>query len=166
MHTNKDKPVSREEEYRDYEERDLKDGWPYADGDGATAAPSENRAYGETSADFDLDRNPGYRTEDVEADGSEPALAQNLTPDTIGVEEADDLEERVTDNISNLDGIELNAIDVHVEGRTVILEGDVDTVLEKRRVELAALSVDGVRRAENRLNTLGVDSHIPSDADE
>ena len=166
MDTNKDKPVSREEEYRDYEERDLKDGWPYADGDGATAAPSENRAYGETNADFDLERNPGYRTEDVEADGSEPALSRKLTPDTEHLEDADDLEERVTDNIASLDDVNLDSIDVHVEGKTVILEGDVDTVMEKRRVELAALSVDGVRRADNRLNTLGVDSHIPDDADE
>ena len=75
MHTNKDKPVSREEEYRDYEERDLKDGWPYADGDGATAAPSENRAYGETSADFDLDYRVTLR------DGTVVEDAQPIRPE-------------------------------------------------------------------------------------
>jgi hypothetical protein len=52
---------SREDDYRDYDQRNIGDGWPYADGPGATASPVGNRGYGETGANFDRDRNEGFR---------------------------------------------------------------------------------------------------------
>ena len=38
---------SREEDYRDFEQRDIDGGWPYDDGAGAGAKPVANAAYGE-----------------------------------------------------------------------------------------------------------------------
>ncbi len=61
--------LSREDDYRDYDQRNIGDGWPYADGPGATASPVGNRAYGETGANFDRDRNEGFRVDTVGADG-------------------------------------------------------------------------------------------------
>ncbi len=57
------KPVSREEDYRDYEERNRDEGWPYSDEPGATSADPGNRPYGETPANFDRDPNPGFRVD-------------------------------------------------------------------------------------------------------
>ena len=39
------KQVSREEDFRDYEERDARDGWPYPDDDDARRA-AQNAPYG------------------------------------------------------------------------------------------------------------------------
>ena len=84
-------PSSREEDYRDFEERDLEEGWPYAD-DGTAAQGSDNRPYGGT-ANFDSDGNAGFRLDGIDRDGNENRLREPL-PHAIHREEADDLEAR------------------------------------------------------------------------
>lgn len=157
------KPLSREEDYRDFEERDLEDGWPYADGAGSAASAPDNRAYGETAANFDIERNGGFRVDGVDADGNENRLKDSLRPDTINRDESDELEAMVTENLENIPDVDVYSIDVHADGHTVTLDGTVETIGMARKVELAALAVDGVRRVRNRIETIGVDSHIPNE---
>ncbi|MBB3657122.1 osmotically-inducible protein OsmY [Rhizobium sp. BK650] len=164
MPGNKDKSSrSREEDYRDFEERNLDDGWPYADGSGAKAADSENRAYGETSANFDRDRNSGFRIDGTDEDGNENRLKDSLQPDTIDRDESDELEARVHDNLENIPDVDINSVEVHANGHIVTLEGSVETIGIARKVELSALSVDGVHHVRNRLEVTGVDAHIPNE---
>ena len=155
--------LSREEDYRDFEERNLDDGWPYADGSGAKADGSENRAYGETSANFDRDRNSGFRIDGTDEDGNENRLKDSLEPHTIDRDESDDLEARVTENLENIPDVDIDSVDVHADGHTVTLEGSVETIGIARKVELGALSVDGVHHVRNHLQTTGVDAHIPNE---
>jgi hypothetical protein len=160
---NDKKPPSREEDYRDFEERNLDDGWPYADGSGPKSAQPDNRAYGETAANFDRDRNAGFRVDGTDEDGNENRLRDSLRPDTIDRDESDDLEARVTENIENIPDIDINSIDVHANGHTVTLEGSVETIGMARKVELGALAVDGVHYVRNKLQMTGVDAHIPDE---
>jgi len=161
--TDDKKTLSREEDYRDYEERNLDDGWPYADGPGAAAAKPANGAYGETAANFDRDRNGGFRIDGTDGDGNENRLKDTLKADSIDRDDSDDLEARVFENLENIPDLDPNSIDVHADGHTVTIEGSVETIGMARKVELSALSVDGVRHIRNRLETTGVDSHLPSD---
>ncbi len=156
-------PLSREEDYRDFEERDVEDGWPYADGAGARSSAPDNRAYGSTGANFDRERNGGFRVDGVDADGSENRLRDSLRPDSIDREDSDELEAKVTENLDNIPDVDVESIDVHADGHTVTIEGSVETIGMARKVELAALSVDGVHQVRNRLETIGVDSHIPNE---
>jgi BON domain len=161
--TNDKSSLSREEDYRDFEERNLDDGWPYADGSGAKAEASENRPYGETSTNFDSDRNSGFRIDGTDADGNENRLKDSPTPDTIGRDESDDLEARVTDNLENIPEVDIDSVEVHADGHTITLEGSVETIGIARKVELGTLSVDGVHHVRNHLQMTGVDAHIPDE---
>lgn len=154
---------STEEEFRDDDQRNIADGWPYADGEGATAAPVANRGYGETSANFDQDRNQGFRIDDVGADGLEPAPAATVLPTTEGREDDDQLESDIAEALEEFNDSLLNGLDVHVDGHVVTLRGAVDTAEERRMIELKVLSVAGVSNVKNFITTLGVDSHIPDD---
>ena len=154
---------STEEEFRDDDQRNIADGWPYADGEGATAAPIGNRGYGETSANFDQERNESFRVDDVNADGFEPGPATPVLPTTDGREDDDQLESDVATALEEFDDDMLNGLDIHVDGHTVTLRGAVDTAEERRAIELKVLGVDGVSQAKNFITTLGVDSHIPDD---
>ncbi|MDR7147225.1 BON domain-containing protein [Rhizobium sp. BE258] len=155
--------ISREEDYRDYEERNLDDGWPYSDSPGASSAKPANGAYGETSANFDRDRNGGFRIDGTDEDGNENRLRDSLTADMIDRSESDDLEARVSENLENIPDLDAESIDVHADGHTITLEGSVETIGIARKAELGALSVDGVHHVRNRLETTGVDSHIPNE---
>lgn len=164
MPGNNDKTsLSREEDYRDFEARNLDDGWPYADGSGARAAGSQNRPYGETSANFDRDRNSGFRIDGTDEDGNENRLKDSLEPDTIDRDESDELEARVTENLENIPDVDVDSVEVHADSHTVTLEGSVETIGIARKVELGTLSVDGVRRVRNHLRMTGVDAHIPNE---
>jgi osmotically-inducible protein OsmY len=155
--------LSREEDYRDFEERNLDDGWPYADAAGARSASPENRAYGETDANFDRERNQGFRIDGTDEDGNENRLRDSLQPDSIDRDESDDLEARVNDKLENIPDVDMDSIEVHADGHVVTLEGSVETIGIARKVELGALSVDGVRNVRNRLQMTGVDAHIPNE---
>ncbi|MBB3591179.1 hypothetical protein FHX08_001523 [Rhizobium sp. BK529] len=164
MPGNKDKSSrSREEDYRDFEERNLDDGWPYADDSGAKSAGSENRPYGETAANFDRDRNSGFRIDGTDEDGNENRLKDSLEPDTIDRDDSDELEARVHDNLENIPDVDIDSVEVHADGHIVTLEGSVETIGIARKVELGALSVDGVHHVRNRLEVTGVDAHIPNE---
>ncbi|OWV71140.1 hypothetical protein ATY77_15235 [Rhizobium sp. R634] len=153
--------LSREEDYRDLEERNLDDGWPYADGNGAS--DPANRPYGETAANFDSDPTQGFRIDGTDEDGNENRLKDSLRAGMIDRDESDDLEARVNDNIENIPGVDIESIEVHADGHVVTLEGSVETIGMARKVELGALSVDGVHHVRNKLQLTGVDAHIPNE---
>ncbi|TPP11205.1 BON domain-containing protein [Rhizobium glycinendophyticum] len=154
---------STEEEFRDDDQRNIADGWPYADGEGATAAPIANRGYGETGANFDQDRNQGFRVDNVNADGFEPEPAIPVLPTTDGREDDDQLESDVATALEDFDDVVLNGLDIHVDAHVVTLRGAVDTAEERRKIELKVLGVTGVSQVKNFITTLGVDSHIPDE---
>ncbi len=152
------KSLSRGEDYRDFDERNTDEGWPYSDAPGASSAAPDNRGYGETPANFDRDNNPGFRIDGVDENGNENGLKDTLRANTIDRGESDDLEARVTENIENVPEVDMDTIDVHADGHTVTIDGSVETIGIARKVELAAASVDGVRHVRNRLHTTGVDA--------
>ncbi|MBX4954379.1 BON domain-containing protein [Rhizobium lentis] len=153
--------LSREEDYRDLEERNLDDGWPYADGT-AAGAPA-NRPYGETAANFDSDPNTGFRIDGTDKDGNENRLKDSLRAGAIDRDESDELEARVNDALENIPEVDINSIEVHADGHVITLEGSVETIGIARKVELGALSVDGVHHVRNNLQLTGVDAHIPNE---
>ncbi|WP_160004533.1 BON domain-containing protein [Rhizobium sp. 18055] len=159
MDDDRRKSLSREEDYRDFEERNTDEGWPYSDAGSDAKAAAANPGYGETPANFDSDDNSGFRLDGIDRDGNENGLRDSLRPDTIDRDESDDLEARVSDNIENVPEVDMNSIDVHADGHTVTVEGSVETIGIARKVELAIASVDGVRNVRNLLHTTGVDAH-------
>ncbi|MFC0809230.1 BON domain-containing protein [Ensifer sp. P24N7] len=159
----KDKALSRDEDYRDYEERDLREGWPYADGSGSTSSSPENRSYGATGANFDEDRGKGFIVDEAGADGLEensPDNGRPLPPDRI---DSDELEAVITDLLSQIGEAEPNSIDVRADKGIVTLEGAVETLAMARRLVAAVEAVPGVLEVRNNLQTLGVDSRMPDD---
>ena len=158
--------LSREEDFRDYTQHDIEDGWPYDDEPGASARPVANGAYGEGEANFDRERNHGYRVTNAEASGREHAARAPVLPETDHHENSDDIESRVEEALEAIEGLDILELDLHVDGHRVTITGSVDTKEERRRVELAALSVAGVHEVVNDIRTRGVDTHIPADADE
>ncbi len=155
--------VPREADYRDYDTRNIDDGWPYADQAGANAGPVGNAAYGDPEANFDRERNSGYSVDNADADGLEEPVADRPTPATIGVEESDDLEERVSDAIDALDLVPMETIDIRADGTTVTIEGEVDDQQTARKIIAAVKRVRGVGKVQNALTLLGIDSLIPDD---
>jgi len=155
------KELSSEEDYRDFEERDLSEGWPYPDKENS-GTESQNREYGDRSGP-DGDGNSGFRVNGVDADGNEFGVRDSLQAGSIDRDESDELEARVTEILENIPDVDIHSIDVHVDGHTVTLEGTVETLEIARKVELAALAIDGVRQVHNKMGTTGVDSHIPDE---
>lgn len=155
--------ISREEEYRDYDTRNIDQGWPYADQAGAGSDPVENAAYGDPKANFDRERNKGYSVDQVDADGMEERVVDSMTPATKGVEESDDLEERITDALDNLGLVEMDSIDLHVEDGKVTVEGMVDEAVTARQIVRTIQGIAGVRGVTNNLQLLGIDSLIPDE---
>jgi hypothetical protein len=153
--------TSREEDYRDYEERDLKEGWPYPDDD--KAARKRNEAYGAAPAGLEGDANPGAEiagNPEIRSEGG-PALAQSIASEAI---DDDALEEQIFDQLSDQDDLDEDQITVTVRNGIVELTGNVDTIDAAFVAEQIAGAVPGVRFVRNRLVSVGVDSHIPDDA--
>lgn len=155
--------ISREEDYRDYDSRNIDDGWPYADQAGAGARPVGNAAYGDPSANFDRERNKGYSVDSADAEGLEEPVSDRRTPATVGVEESDDLEERVSNALEELDLVPMETLDLRADGTTVTVEGEVDDQQTARKIVAAIKRVPGVGRVQNELTLLGIDSLIPDD---
>lgn len=155
--------TTREEDYRDYDTRNIDDGWPYADAAGAATKPVDNAAYGNPNANFDRERNRGYHVEGVDAQGFEERTPDNVRPATEGFEESDDIEERVTEALENMGDVPMDSIDVHAERGTVTIEGVVDDGALSRRISAAVEGISGVRLVVNNLRLAGVDTHIPDD---
>ncbi|MGK6316814.1 BON domain-containing protein [Neorhizobium sp. DT-125] len=155
--------ISREEDFRDYDDRNIDEGWPYDDASGAGARPVDNAAYGEPAANFDSERNRGYHVDEADFDGLEERVVDSAFPGTDGLEDSDDLEERVTDAIENLDVVPMDAIDVHVDDGKVTIEGVVDDASASRKIVRQVQDIPGVRLVINHLRLSGVDSRIPDE---
>ena len=155
--------ITREEDFRDYDTRNIDDGWPYADAAGAATRPVGNAAYGDPNANFDRERNRGYHVDSVDADGLEEQSPDNVLPGTDGFELSDDIEERVTEALDDLGDVPMESIDVHAENGVVTIEGVVDDRSMASRVVRTAQTIRGVSRVVNNLRLAGVDTHIPTD---
>lgn len=155
--------ISREEDFRDYDNRNIDDGWPYADQAGAKSGAVDNAAYGDPNANFDRDRNGGFLLDEADASGLEEPVRDSARPGTVGLEESDDLEERVTDAIDSLGLVTMEMIDVHAENGVVTIEGVVDDAATSRKIGRHIQDIAGVRQVVNHLRLAGVDSRIPTD---
>jgi hypothetical protein len=160
------KQVSREDDFRDYEQRDIRDGWPYADRDGDPRA-GRNAPYGKPEANLDHLENEGVEiTTDPavqDVDGV-PLPFSDGTDDTI----ADDgLEDRITQALEEDARVDLASLEIAVRDGIAHLEGAVDSEADRRHLIGLVRRQKGVRdvRAEALL-ARGVDSHLPRDVDE
>lgn len=157
--------IPREEDYRDYDTRNIDDGWPYADRAGGAADPVDNAAYGDPDANFDRERNKGFKVDSADESGLEEPVKDRATPATKGVEEIDDLEERVSDAIEQLDIVAMETIDIRADGTTVTIEGEVDDAQTARKIVAHVKRIPGVGRVVNELTLLGIDSLMPDEDD-
>lgn len=155
--------TSREEDFRDFDDRNIDDGWPYADQPGAASGPVDNAAYGNSGGKTQTDRNPGFLLDQAGFDGLEEPQRDSLRPGTMGLENSDDLEEKITDAIDAIGIIDMDLIDIHVERMTVIVEGEVDDAATARKILRVAGETAGVARVINHLRLAGVDSRIPDE---
>lgn len=157
------KETSREEDFRDYEERDLDEGWPYPDAD--TSSAKRNEAYGRAPAGLENDGNVGAEIADNPAIRSHggPTLSQGIAREAI---DDDGLEEAIYDQLTAHDGIDADQITVTVRNTVAELTGSVERAEIGFAAEQIAASVPGVSAVRNRLRAIGIDSHIPSDASE
>jgi hypothetical protein len=76
------KQVSREDDFRDLEQRDIRDGWPYADKD-ADPREARNAPYGAPDANFDQLDNDGV---EVSLDPVAPDVSDAALPFSDGTE--------------------------------------------------------------------------------
>jgi len=163
MATTPDKPreTSREEDYRDFEERDLDEGWPYPDRE--VADPKRNEAYGRSPAGLESDGNPGTEVADAPAIRSAggPALSKDVAHGSI---EDDGLEEQIAERLSENPDLDLEQITVRVRRGVAELTGSVETAEASSMAARIAGTVAGIGGVRNRLVLTGVDSHIPGDA--
>lgn len=159
----KAKALSREEEYRDYEERNRRSGWPYSDDSGSTSRDPQNRGYGDTGANFDEERGKGFIVDAADADGLEEDASDDGRPLPPGRIDSDELEAVITERLSGRGEIDENSIEVRVESGIVTLEGTVETTSDARKLVAIVEAIPGVLEIRNNLRTTGVDSHIPDD---
>lgn len=157
------KQVSLEEDFRDYQERDTRDGWPYPDDDDARGA-AQKAPYGTAGADLDKLGNEGVaitRDPDTRDVDGAPLPFTDKTGDVIA---DDDLEARIMEALENDDRVDLAKMDLTIREGVAVLDGAVDSE-EDRRYLIGFLGrVKGVRDVEaGMLLTRGVDSHVPRD---
>jgi hypothetical protein len=157
------KTVSREEDFRDYEERDTRDGWPYPDDDDARRA-AQNLPYGSPGADLDQLENEGIAiTRDPavrEVDGA-PLPFVDETGDIIA---ADDLEARIMEALEDDDRVDLATLELTIRDGVAVLDGAIDSEEDRRHLIGFLRRVKGVRDVEaDGLLARGVDSHLPRD---
>lgn len=156
--------TAREEDYRDYEQRDLEQGWPYADAD-RDRGRKRNSAYGQSEANFDSEGNPGTEVAggtEILSEGG-PSISKGIAHDAI---DDDALEEEVSDRLSFDDRIDESQITVTIRDGVAELSGSVETRDQQFVAEQIVAAVAGIRIVRNRLVLTGLDSHIPYDATE
>lgn len=73
------------------------------------------------------------------------------TSKTVG----NDLGEKVTSRLAALPDVDASAVEPHVEGTTIVLDGEVDNLVSARKVILATETIDGVHDVENHLTLTG-----------
>ncbi len=73
-----------------------------------------------------------------------------------------ELEMKVKETLAQIPDLDLDAatIKVHADGHTVTLEGELETIGNARKVELAALSVDGVHHVLSHMETGPADERV------
>jgi hypothetical protein len=160
------KHISREDDFRDFEQRDIRDGWPYADKD-ADPGAGRNAPYGAQEANFDQLENAGVElsldpvVKDVNgaplpfSDGTEDVIAD------------DELEDRITQALEDDEQIDLASLEINVRDGAVHIDGGIDSDDDRRHLVGLIRAVRGVRNVNARnLLTRGVDSHIPGDTEE
>lgn len=152
------RPKAREEDYRDYNERDIADGWPYADEE---VIAKKNEAYG--VEDDDEDKTSAQLSDEpvIDSQGG-PSLFPEEAEETV---EDDGVEEAVYERITNTRRWEDNQLTVTLHNGVATLEGEVETEHDRQLINQIALTTPGVKDTINRIILIGVDSHIPSDAD-
>ncbi|MBB4568829.1 BON domain-containing protein [Rhizobium leucaenae] len=158
----KPKTLSREEDYRDYEDRNLRDGWPYSDGSGSASQSPENRGYGDTAANFDEESNGDFIIDTADQTGLERAEDHTAGPLPTDRIDSDELEAVITERLEQ-SGVDIDSIDVRANDGVVTLEGSVETIPLARHLEAIVRSIPGVVEVQNNLRTTGVDAHIPGD---
>jgi len=163
---NERKQGSREDDFRDYEERDTREGWPYADRDGDRAAKA-NAPYGAAGANLDELDNKGV---EVASDPAERDVDGAPLPFTDGEEDAiaaDDLEARIVEALEADGRVDLDSLQLTIRDGIAELDGAVDSEDDRRHLVALVGRMKGLRgvRADTLL-TRGVDSHIPRDTDE
>lgn len=160
------KKASREDDFRDYEQRDIRDGWPYADSDGDRRAGA-NAPYGMTAANLEHLDNKG-----VEIAGDPELRDVDGAPLPFSDDEAktiadDDLEERIAAVLEEDGRFDLDSIEITIRSGVVHLDGAVDSEEERRRlIGLVRLGKDVRAVKAERLVIRGVDGHYPRDAEE
>ncbi|NLS16268.1 BON domain-containing protein [Rhizobium sp. P40RR-XXII] len=159
----KPNPSSREEDYRDYEDRDLREGWPYSDADGDPIKPRpDNTGYGDTPANFDEDPSSGFTKDTADASGREDRI-DTTNPLPANRIDDDQLEAQITDRLKEIGEVDIGNIDVRAVDGVVTLEGRVETMSQLRHLEAIVLSVPDVVGVRNNLETIAIDSHIPDE---
>jgi hypothetical protein len=155
-----EKTTRREEDYRDYEDRDLRDGWPYSDEVSGSPTDVANRAYGETDESFDEAGNPGFEPSDetVKIGHGGPDI---LTDDPDADTNDDGIEETLANALEEHD-IDTSAVEIKVTRGVVELTGEVETSEDQRAIEALAYRTPGISKVRNLLTTLAVDAALPS----
>lgn len=152
------RPKPREEDYRDYNERDISDGWPYADEE---VVAKKNEAYGVEFDDEDKTSVEISHEPVIDSQGG-PSLFPEAAEEAV---EDDGIEEALYERITNTRRWEDNQLTVTVHAGVATLEGEVETEHDRQLINQIALSTPGVADTVNRIILIGVDSHIPTDAD-
>jgi BON domain len=158
------KTTGREEDYRDYEERDLDEGWPYADATPGSETRLGNGSYGQGGGNFDEAGNPGFQRSSDTAIESESG-SDPFGDDTEADVDDDALEEVINNRLEDSD-IDTSGVDIKARRGAVWLTGAVDTAHERRKIEVLVYAVPGVVSIRNDLETSGVDGGIPADWDD
>ncbi|AGB75049.1 MULTISPECIES: BON domain-containing protein [Rhizobium] len=159
----KPNPLSREEDYRDYEDREIRDGWPYSDVDGnPLESRPHNTPYGDTPANFDEDPSTGFTVDTADGSGREHRV-DTAAPLPASRIDDDELEAEITELLEESGKVVTDNIEVHSLDGIITLEGRVETISLARKLEEIVLTVPGVVGVHNNLETLGVDSHMPDE---
>ncbi|OLP55170.1 hypothetical protein BJF92_17435 [Rhizobium rhizosphaerae] len=157
------KTTTREEDYRDYEHRDIDQGWPYADEISGSPTDPANGAYGEGAESFDEQGNPGFQTADDTRIDS--ANGPDLVADDVEGDLDDDaIEAQLVERLEDR-GLDLSALEIRVSDGEALLTGAVETREDRMMIERLALAQPGINSVRNDLTTLAVDAALPSDLD-
>lgn len=149
----------REEDFRDYDQRNIGDGWPYADGE---PVKKHNAAYGDASDELDP-ANVEITTDTfIQSEGG-PALFPEEEAGTIS---DDAIEEEIANKLSDSGRWDDNQIEITVRDGIATIEGEVETEHDRQLINQVVLRTAGIKDTQNNLILIGIDSHIPSDADE
>lgn len=149
----------REEDFRDYDQRNIGDGWPYADGE---PVRKRNAAYGDASDELDPTNVEIAADTFIQSEGG-PSLFPEEEEGTIS---DDAIEEEIAGKLSDSGRWDDNQIEITVRNGIATIEGEVETEHDRQLINQVVLRTAGIRDTQNNLVLIGVDSHIPSDADE